>query len=392
MSDFKLHKIYQPSDSASVADIVFIHGLGGDPYSTWKKDDHFWPEWLAEDFPSVSIWTLEHPSAIFASMLTGGGMSFAERARAIEDYLDAKNIGTYKPVVFVTHSLGGILAKAALRKSSDLAAGDNSTLLKSTAGVVFMATPHKGSSFANFAKVPMAPISDVAKELQKNSSHLDDLNEWYRNHSISNEVKTGAYYEKDKYLNKFQVVTKDSADPGVHLCNPIPVDSDHFDICKFTDRENPIFLSIVKFIDRCIGHHIASYEDYDDYYITQIDGDRKSLHDKLDDGERLHEYNKAEKAKQRISKRLSKFALLPSSNREQIKFVRDVLTRFELAVSPMIKSGETEKDVNKEILNEVIDPIVKINSSFFGEKASTSDILDTIYFLTGTCHIKWSKD
>ena len=37
------------------ADIIFVHGLGGDAWSTWhpsarKDDNNFLPMWLGEDF------------------------------------------------------------------------------------------------------------------------------------------------------------------------------------------------------------------------------------------------------------------------------------------------------------------------------------------------------
>ena len=43
-------------------DIVFIHGLGGDSWTTWMEDQDeiatFWPNWAAHDFPQAGLWTL----------------------------------------------------------------------------------------------------------------------------------------------------------------------------------------------------------------------------------------------------------------------------------------------------------------------------------------------
>ena len=44
-----------------LADIIFIHGLGGDALDTWRHPDNkedennFWLTWLAKDFPQMGI-------------------------------------------------------------------------------------------------------------------------------------------------------------------------------------------------------------------------------------------------------------------------------------------------------------------------------------------------
>ncbi|WP_293121323.1 hypothetical protein [Moorena sp. SIO4G3] len=55
-----LIKISSHQNSLASADVVFVHGLGGDARSTWhpqgkQDDDDFWPVWLGNDQLGLNI-------------------------------------------------------------------------------------------------------------------------------------------------------------------------------------------------------------------------------------------------------------------------------------------------------------------------------------------------
>ena len=63
-----LNNLYKPFSGSAIADLVFVHGLGGGSRSTWTKSGDpalYWPkEWLPEDdaFQDVRIHSFGYDS------------------------------------------------------------------------------------------------------------------------------------------------------------------------------------------------------------------------------------------------------------------------------------------------------------------------------------------
>lgn len=95
------------------------------------------------------------------------------------------------PIIWVAHSLGGILVKRALELSNDLTsknADDNRSIFVSTFGIIFLGTPHTGADPAKWglilqgmvdALVPkkfMDTEPQLVKTLQTNNETLQNIN------------------------------------------------------------------------------------------------------------------------------------------------------------------------------------------------------------------------
>lgn len=101
-----------------LGDVVFVHGLNGDPYTTWAsspKDLEGWFSWLPDERQDLNVWTLEYDAS--PSQWFGHAMPLADRAVNVLAELDAWGIGQ-RPICFIAHSLGGLLVKEVLRTSS----------------------------------------------------------------------------------------------------------------------------------------------------------------------------------------------------------------------------------------------------------------------------------
>src|SRR5580765_3900288 len=72
--------------------------------------------WLGADLADVGVWSLGYEAASLA--WKGSAMPLIDRATNILDLLTSHGIGA-RPIVFIAHSLGALLAKQLLRQARD---------------------------------------------------------------------------------------------------------------------------------------------------------------------------------------------------------------------------------------------------------------------------------
>jgi hypothetical protein len=230
-------------------DVVFVHGLDGDARTTWHpKGDasRFWPAWLAEDVPGIAVWSLGYE--VSASAWTGHSMPLADRATHALATLETQGLGN-KPIVFICHSLGGLLVKQMLRHALDFGVPAWKDIAKQTRGIVFLSTPHSGSDISGWMKHlgTLLRLTVSVDELQAHDPRLRELNTWFRNCPLVPGMGIQAYCEK-RTVAGLLVVNESSADPGLQGVVPIPVDEDHVSICKPDSREKLVFSRVKKFV------------------------------------------------------------------------------------------------------------------------------------------------
>ncbi|WP_165073204.1 esterase/lipase family protein [Paludisphaera rhizosphaerae] len=251
----ELVKVSEAGDDR-VGDVVFVHGLGGNPRDYWMADPSkpgtFWPEWIAKDFPNLGVWSLGYDAAKFAWQ--GTAMPLVDRATHALALLDADEIGA-KPIVFITHSMGGLLVKQMIRNGLDFGDVRWKAIADATRGICFISTPHTGADLANYVKFLTRFLATVAvKDLEANDPRLLELNRWYRNHAFT-RFKTQAYCEKKvtgwKGLGVI-VVDDRSADPGLPGVVPVPLDEDHLSICKPLSRDALLYKRVRRLVKECL--------------------------------------------------------------------------------------------------------------------------------------------
>lgn len=379
-----------------VLDVLFLHGLTGDPTETWTtgSGEEYWPEWLCDEFVSVSVYALGYPSSIFAKWAKKE-MNLHERANNLLEYLASKGIGD-RPIAIITHSLGGILAKEMLRTASECADKGWQKIAKQTKLVVFLATPHTGASLAAAVKLIAPHLSSTHIELLTNETgYLTSLNQHFRDLANKSGIAAVSYYEKYKTKNAFVVVSTDSADPGVGKIRPVAVDADHLSICKPDNRDALIFTSLCRHLrdalKTCPAPKIeagldGSFAAQD--YGTASESDRRDLLQKLIDAGREHEYQNANNLQNKFAQRYYKLGLYTAAKTKDDNILASVEQRFLTHVyTNKICKGASDDEVAEALQENVINALCDTGKD--EERLSPAAVLQALYFLTEQCHIQW---
>lgn len=165
------------------------------------------------------------------------------------------------PIIFVAHSLGGILVKRALELSHDLQGKSDDALRSiyvSTYGVIFLGTPHNGSDAAKWgiilqgmvdALVPrklMSSHSQLVKTLQNNNETLQNINlkflDIYPNH-----LKVCMVHEShptDLKGTRMLIVDQLSAAPFLPDVQYFGIEATHSGMCKFDSKNSPGYTNV----------------------------------------------------------------------------------------------------------------------------------------------------
>ncbi|KAK4235181.1 hypothetical protein C8A03DRAFT_46637 [Achaetomium macrosporum] len=239
-----LTTVYEPEPPTSpVADIVFIHGLGGGSRKTWSyspEPRHYWPQaWLPadNDFQDVRIHTFGYKADWGERRQSILNIhSFGESLLgALRNHPGVRRTGTR--IVLVGHSMGGCVAKKAyILARQDPTAAD---LARRMHSIFFLATPHRGSDMASTLQSILAVSFNkkpYVADLTPNSASLTAINDVFRH--FAPDLRLWSFYETLPTFNRI-VVERHSATLGYHNEEITPLDTNHRQICKFDTPADP---------------------------------------------------------------------------------------------------------------------------------------------------------
>ncbi|KAI2469185.1 hypothetical protein F4781DRAFT_395521 [Annulohypoxylon bovei var. microspora] len=250
------------SNNADI-DICFVHGLAGDRIRTWKwvdedsKESHFWPaEFLPQDVEG---------DRLDVRILSYGYKSFAPTP----EYLTQRTLYRHsqsmllalanvrkdcpdRPLIFVGHSLGGIVIKSALIFSSQDKNPDLLALSVSTTGIVFLGTPHTETmssldqskwpkTLASIVELTKVGNPSLVKHLEKQSLSLQSRLQPFK--ALSDNISIVSYYEEIPATVSNIIVPKPST-RSPYSDKVDVIHTSHRNMCRFSSRDNPDYKKV----------------------------------------------------------------------------------------------------------------------------------------------------
>jgi pimeloyl-ACP methyl ester carboxylesterase len=199
--------------------IIFVHGILGDARETWTNvtTKAYFPALVAADpqFSDVDVYSYEYPTSLIR-----GTFSIDEVAEHMRLFFESDEIGAYQNLVFVAHSMGGLVTRAYLLKNREAASR--------TRMIYFYSTPTTGSEIAAVASLIRANPQLSKMKPMESADYLADLQrQWL---AADFGIPSYCAYETQKTFG-VSVVTQASAS---NLCTKRldPINGDHLSVVK----------------------------------------------------------------------------------------------------------------------------------------------------------------
>jgi pimeloyl-ACP methyl ester carboxylesterase len=162
-------------DTGSV--IVFVHGVLSNSQACWynEKARTFWPDLVVQDnlFEDSGVYLGGYYTA-FDSTVFGIADCARELLSALHAATDHPSVLDHERIIFVCHSLGGIVTRYMLERWRE-------KFQKKKIGLLLMASPSIGSQYANsFENLIQLMQHEAGRQLEWKSPELADLDRRFR--------------------------------------------------------------------------------------------------------------------------------------------------------------------------------------------------------------------
>lgn len=246
---FGLHQLRQPISKTT---LIFVHGILSNSEAAWGNPS--WPDLVAEEeeFSSAGIYVFTYRTG-----LTSRTYSVSDATDALREYFSEFDIWNQEKIVFVCHSMGGIVVRRFIVSNQVRLIKNNMTL-----GLFMVASPSLGSRDANLLSMLSFAFQHTQAAIlrfSQSNTTLDDLNRDFRTLLSSKTIRiVGRELIEDqpikvkRWLGLWrQVVEPFAAAAYFHGEGYEPLripGSDHLSIVKPLSREALQHQALVRFL------------------------------------------------------------------------------------------------------------------------------------------------
>lgn len=206
-----------------ILDVIFLgtspHQSAQDPLVGCWGD---WPTRIQSEFSLAQVWTL------FPSVNAD-----RKDIAALQGLLTEAGVGE-RQIVFITHSLLGVVLKSFLKSLVNDHSQTSTSLLQSTRAIVFLSTPHRSAS-----KVWRDPLLKQANELGldfclRDPVVVEELNRWFVTYLEQSELDCLSFIEGLSVPGYPLLRRGDQSGIGGDF-SEVP-ETDHFSICQCSTK------------------------------------------------------------------------------------------------------------------------------------------------------------
>ncbi|MUV12936.1 esterase/lipase family protein [Noviluteimonas gilva] len=229
--------IYQDPNKRHPVAVVFVHGLFGDVRESWSNGNKSFFDYLHESGigDKVDIYAFGFTS----SMIGQGSLKVGQAAIKLDQFMKIDGVDKYDQIVFVAHSMGGLITMRELIS--------NPALRAKVPLVVLYATPQDGAELAKLGAY--AAANNLAVRQMKpadDNDYLEQLQEdWVNVRNTPRHPEVICAYETKDLPILGRVVPKSS---GTRFCdqNAAAIEnSDHLSIVKPDRPKHPSVVALL---------------------------------------------------------------------------------------------------------------------------------------------------
>ncbi|KAI7765536.1 hypothetical protein LZL87_007287 [Fusarium oxysporum] len=241
-------------------DICFVHGLTGNRTSTWTTHGQPapWPKTLLPpELPKACILTYGYDAYVVSRSVASSNRLIDHARNLLTDLTNdrRRRNASSRPLIFVVHSLGGLVCKEAILLSRNNPSRPRQDFFTHIKGVVFMGTPHKGSWMADWSRIPAKTLGlvkstnrSLLEVLETNNQYLESIHVRFlsmmrEQREAGRQLEVACFFEELPLSTVGKVVSKESA--TFEGYDPITIHANHANMVKFRSTEENGFKRVV---------------------------------------------------------------------------------------------------------------------------------------------------